>query len=165
MLVPGSIACTHSTWCNIKNKPHVIYITSKIQYYNIAYLHSSRLTYKYNTAEQQIKSFVASINSTGTVEYNTVTLQRNTYSSHTILQHRMLQPENGSVHWNVRQVTRKRIYNRPTSTCRISQRKAYGLFCRKPVFPSHTTTSQILIFLANPKYGWIGLHQFQPSHY
>ena len=27
------------------------------------------------------------------------------------------------------------------------------LFCRKPVFPLHTTTSQILIYLASPKYG------------
>src|ERR1043165_8680096 len=82
-----------------------------------------------------IKSFVASINSTGKVEYSIVTLQRNTYSSYKILQHRRLQPENGSVQWNVWQVTRKRIYNRPTSTCRISQRKAYGLFSKKPVFP------------------------------
>ena len=39
------------------------------------------------------------------------------------------------------------------------------LFCRKPIFPSHTTTSQILIYLASPKYGWIGIHQFQPSFY
>src|SRR4051812_47286281 len=57
-------------------------MTSKIQYYNKAYLHSSRLAYKYNTTEKQIKSFVASINSTGTVEYSIVTLQRNTYSSY-----------------------------------------------------------------------------------
>src|ERR1041384_3713428 len=85
VLVPGSIASTHSTRCNIKNKPHVIYITSKIQYYNIAYLHSSRLAYKYNTTEKQIKSFVASINSTGTVEYSIVTLQCNTYASYKIL--------------------------------------------------------------------------------
>src|SRR3954463_5995982 len=89
----------------MKNKPHVIYITSKIQYYNIAYLHSSRLAYKYNTTEKQIESFVASINSTGAVEYSILTLQRNTYSSYIILQHRRLQPENGLVHWNVRQVT------------------------------------------------------------
>ena len=84
VLVLGSIASTHSTRCNIKNKPHVIYITSKIQYYKIAYMHSSRLAYKYNTAEQQKKSFVASINSTGKVEYSIVTLQRNTYSSYII---------------------------------------------------------------------------------
>src|SRR4051812_32482211 len=108
MLVPGSIASTHSTRCNIKNKPHVIYITSKIQYYNIVYLHSLRLAYNYNTAEKQIKSFVASINSTDTVEYSIVTLQRKTYSSYIILQHRRLQPENGSVHLNVRQVTREK---------------------------------------------------------
>src|ERR1043165_8657155 len=134
VLVPGSIATTHSTRCNIKNKPHVIYITSKIQYYNIVYLHSSRLAYKYNTAEKQIESFVASINSTGIVEYSIVTIQRNTYLSYIILQHRRLQPENGSVHWNVRQATRKNIYNRPTSTCRIYQWKAYGFILQKANF-------------------------------
>src|ERR1041384_6804799 len=31
--------------------------------------------------------------------------------------------------------------------------KLMVLFCRKPIFPSHTTTSQILIYLASPKYG------------
>ena len=134
VLVPGSIASTHSTLCNINNKPHVIYITSKIQYFNIAYLHRSRLAYKNSTAEKQIESFVASINSTGTVEYSIVTLQRNTYSSYIILQHRRLQPENRSVHWNVRQVTQKIIYNRPISTCRRYPWKAYGFILQKPNF-------------------------------
>src|SRR4051812_1416206 len=57
---------------------------------------------------------MASINSTGKLSIDIVTLQRITYSSYKILQHRRLQPDNGSVHLNVRQIISQKEVKFPT---------------------------------------------------
>src|ERR1041385_3566061 len=100
-----------------------------------------------------MKSFVASINSTGIVEYR----HRNPTTHHLLVVYNPATPKITARQrvstFDLYGKSQEKVYNRPTSTCKDkSKERLMVLFCRKLIFPSHTTTNQILIYLASPKY-------------
>src|SRR3954463_4362727 len=99
----------------------------------------------YNT--QQNNQYISGVPSTPTVKLSVdfTTLYCITYSSYIILQHRRLQPDNGSVHLNVRQIISQKEIKFPTIHA-IWLVELLHLFLQKANFPYRITISSTIAY-------------------